>query len=149
MSDEQKTVNDPESDPKRLRMLSLLQEYRALLSEAARQELERTDWIAHQFRFAIAKAGFLLAEEPVFGLQETTARALELIALREDAKDAVAALSELQDRLRAGLDVQLVADQLRHLEELSEKYIRIVDGAEAGDGDFGRFDYRLLALPQF
>lgn len=147
MSDEQKTLKGPESDQRRLRMLSLLQEYRSLLGEAARRELELIDWLTHQFRFAIAKAGFELAEEPVFGVQQIPARALELIALREEARDAVAILSDLQDRLRAGLDPWLVSDQLRYLEEMSEKYIRIVDGAEAGDGDFGRFDYRLLALP--
>ena len=141
-------VKDPGSDPKRLRMFSLLQQYRSLLGEAAKQEIERTDWITHQFRFAIAKAEFLLAEEPVFGVQEITARALELVALREDAKDAIATLSELQDRVRSGLDARLVADQLRHLEQLSEKYVRVVDGTEAGDGDFGRFDYRLFTLPQ-
>ena len=49
MPDEQKPAKGPESDPKRSRMLSLLQEYRSLLGEAARQELERIDWLTHQF----------------------------------------------------------------------------------------------------
>jgi hypothetical protein len=105
------------------RMRSLLQEYRSLLDEAARREIERTDWLLHQFRFVISKAALCLRDEPVFGLNEPTERASQLIRLSEEAKDAVTTLSALRHHQESGLDIRRVSDKLRVLEELSNEYV--------------------------